>query len=60
MGHSLGTVLSEAGNQPEKRWKGFGGKENGTLLLMEKDLGRAVVVRVLWLRKEFPAGWTNH
>ena len=27
---------------------------------MEKDLGRTVVVSVLWLRKEFPTGWTNH
>lgn len=26
VGHSLGTVLSEAGNQPERKWKGFGGK----------------------------------
>ena len=26
VGLSLGTVLSVAGNQPERRWKGFGGK----------------------------------
>lgn len=30
---------------------------NGTMLLTEKDLGRTVV-SVLWLRKEFPTGWT--
>lgn len=44
-------------------WKGMEGlwwEINGTVLLTEKDLGRAVVVSVLWLRKEFPTGWTNH
>lgn len=56
--------LSLSHGRQEISLKGDGralvGNKTALLLLMEKDLGRRVVVSVLWLRKEFPTGWTNH
>lgn len=58
-GAQLGTTL--AGQEMGLKGDGRALMEiNGTVLLTEKDLGRTVVVSVLWLRKEFPTGWANH